>query len=248
MRGMKNDLYTGDQRLLWLTDPHLEKASIATSKKLIRRLEAKDYDIAVITGDIARAVTLPTILPIIAEACGVRKLFVVLGNHDFKGADVQETLSVVDDTCRRHANLTHLSTSAPIRISTHTTLVGHHGLSGFSQRRNQDTKESCAKIKHGIFYARKLRAQLLIATHYPPFYTSTLFNSRVCAMSRQADFTNYGLGYMLIKLAKKFEDLSIQVIAGHTHHAAEDVILHNLKCRVGKAGPGHTGEQGIIMV
>lgn len=244
---MTNHHHSGDQRLLWLTDPHLEKAPPSIRDKLIKSLEGSDYEMAVITGDIATSATLPKILPILAETCGRRRLFVILGNHDFAGADVSETLSAVDGICRRHANLTHLTTRAPVRITDHTTLVGHHGLSGFRRRKSQDAKESREKFLHGIFSARGSKTQLLAATHYPPFCTSARYNGRPCPANMQAFFTNHGLGYMLIKMAKRFT-LPVRVIAGHTHHPADDAILRNLSCRVGGAGPGHTGVQGILMV
>ncbi len=239
---------TGTQRLLWVTDPHFEKAPQRIRDKIVQRLEARDYDMALITGDIATATTLPAILPKLAEACGQRRLFVLLGNHDFKGADVRETLFTADHICGRHRNLIHLTTSAPTRISDHTTLVGHHGLSGIACRRNQDTAESSEKIRHGIFSARRSGTGLLAATHYPPFRSSALFNGRPCDKRGQFTYCNGVLGYMLIKLAKKHRQLPIRVFAGHTHHACEDTILPNLHCRVGRAGPGQTGVQGIVMV
>jgi hypothetical protein len=52
----------------------------------------------------------------------------------------------------------------------------------------------------------------------------------------------------MIRMAKQPRQLPIRVLAGHTHHASEDAILPNLHCRVGCAGPGQTGVQGIVMV
>lgn len=241
-------LPAGDQRLLWVTDPHLEKAPQTTQDKILQRLGEKDYDLAVITGDIATSANLPSILPLLAEACGRRRLFVVLGNHDFTGAEVSETLTTVDGICRRHTNLTHLTTSQPLQITKHTTLVGHHGLTGHPIRRNQDTAESSQKILHGIFSARNTGTQLLAATHYPPFHTSALFNSVPCPKRKLSNFCNLPLGYLMIKMAKQIRHLPIWVFAGHTHHACEDAILPNLHCRVGRAGPGQTGVQGVVMV
>lgn len=238
----------GTQRLLWVTDPHLEKASQSAIDKLIQRLEVRDYDMALVTGDIATAATLPTILSDLAEACGERKMFMVLGNHDFRGASIRDTITRVDATCKRHGNLTHLATSAPKRITEHTTLVGHHGLTGCSRRRSHDAAESSEKILHGIFSAHKKRTRLLAATHYPPFRTSALFNDNPCDARKQAYFCNLPLGYLMIRMANQLRHLPIGVLAGHTHHANEDTILPNLTCRVGQAGRGHTGIQGILMV
>lgn len=240
--------HPGDQRLLWITDTHLEKAPQRVRDKIIQRLESQDYDMALITGDCATAATLPTILPELAEACGHRRLFVVLGNHDFRGAGIRQTISSVDGICRRHANLTHLTTRAPIRISENTTLVGHHGLTGHPQRRKQDSAESTEKFLRGIFSARKSETTLLAATHYPPFRSSALFNDRRCDIRKQANFCNAPLGYMLINMAKQLRQLSIRAFAGHTHNACEDTILPNLHCSVGRAGPGQTGIQRIVMV
>ena len=240
--------HPGSQRLLWVTDPHFERTPKRIQDKTIQRLEEPDYDMALITGDLTTASTLPAILPKLAQACGRRRLFLVLGNHDFKGADVRETISTVDTICRRHPNLTHLASSPPLRITKHTTLVGHHGLTGVSSRRIQDAQESSEKILHGIFSASKSRTQLLAATHYPPFNTSALFNSVPCPKRRAPDFCNLPLGYMMIRMARRLRKLSIRTLAGHTHHQAKDTILDNLTCLVGNAGPGQTGVQGIIMV
>lgn len=245
---MEQENPPGSQRLLWITDPHLEKAPNWIMEKVVQRMQEQDYEMALITGDIANAKTLPAVLPVLAEACGQRRLFVVLGNHDFAGADINETISTADDLCHRHDNLIHLTTNPPLRISRHTTLVGHHGLSGDWKRKEQDTKESSEKILHGIFSARRSRTQLLAATHYPPFTTAALFNSQPCKQSKQAVFCNAPLGYMLIRMAKQLRHLSIRVLAGHTHHLAEDTILSNLKCLVGGAGPGQTGVQRILYV
>ena len=244
---MKHQTQTGTQRLLWLTDPHFEKASPSTQNKIIQRLESKDYDIALATGDIAIASTLSTILPMLAEACSSRPLFVVLGNHDFLGADVKGTLAMVDRICKRHSNLTHLATHAPVRITEHNTLVGHHGLSGRINRRRQDSVESSQQIRRGIFAASKTYTRLLVATHYPPFRTAVMFDKKTCG-SQKPSFCHPELGYQMINLGRSYDRTHIQVLAGHTHHAAEDVILHNLKCRVGAAGSGHTGIQEILMV
>lgn len=245
---MKIRTPSGDRRLLWLTDPHLEKAPQSIQSKITRRLEAQDYDMALITGDLGTPATLPNILPRLAEACGQRQLFFVLGNHDFRAAGVHETLSMVDDVCRRHTNLTHLTSSGPVRITEHSTLVGHHGLTGATERRYRDGVESREKMRHGIFYAKKARTQLLAATHYPPFHSSVLFNGRPCDKRRQVKYCNGVLGYMLIKMASTLPSVSIRILAGHTHHMANDTILPNLSCRVGKAGSGQTGVQGIVMV
>lgn len=244
---MQTKKQSGAQRLLWMTDTHFEKAPKWLHDKIIQRLEEQDYDMAIITGDIATTATLPTILHKLAEACGRRRLYIVLGNHDFHGSSVRTTITRVNETCKRHGNLTHLSTSTAVRITDHTTLVGHHGLSGQPDQRRRDTAESCLQIRRGIFSAVKTKTRLIVATHYPPFRTAVLFNSKPCTEKQQAYFCNPALGYLMIRMAKQSK-LPIDILAGHTHHTAEDRILTNLQCSVGKAGPFHTGVQGIVMV
>ena len=114
-------------KLLWLTDTHLDHANALTCQAFYEKLRLAVYDAAIITGDISTSRTLATHLGELARACAPRKVYFLLGNHDFYGGSFAEVDRIAADCCRKHFNLQHLGHGERIRLGPTTVLIGHRG-------------------------------------------------------------------------------------------------------------------------
>ena len=77
-------------KFLWMTDLHLDRASSTTRKRFFNTLASTPFDAAMITGDISNADGVCSDLLELGGACGERKVYFVLGNHDFYGSSFGE--------------------------------------------------------------------------------------------------------------------------------------------------------------
>ncbi len=116
--------------LIWLTDLHLDQATITVRTQFLESLSCAQFDAAVITGDISDAAHLPSDLLALSRACGNRAVYFVLGNHDFHGGSFASVDAAVAIVCVQQTNLRHLGSqneTGIIPLGNDTALVGHRG-------------------------------------------------------------------------------------------------------------------------
>lgn len=262
-------------KLLWLSDIHLDHVDPVSLQIFYEKLRSKIYDATVITGDISTSRLLPVHLDELARACAPRRLFFVLGNHDFYGSGFAQVDQVVDECCRVHPNLQHLGQGETIRLSPTTALVGHRGwadgrawggkwtalhipdrvsIRDLRSRSAFDTLQRMKSLgKSSGSYFRKLLPRALasyqhvvIATHVPPFARAVRFDSRACEATKLPHYVNASAGGVIKGIGVHFPKTKITVLCGHTHHATVVRIAENIEVRAGQARKGNPTIQGVI--
>lgn len=249
-------------KLLWLSDLHFDRVDARLRQTFYERLREAIWDAAVITGDISVAGLLPTHLSELAETCAPRKIFFVLGNHDFYGTGFRDVDHAVAECCRKHPNLRHLGQEEIITLSEDSALIGHRGwadgrawggrwsgertpdqdlirdmryVSTFAMYRKmgQLGRESGDYFRALLPRALSCHRKLLIATHVPPFAEAVRFNGRPCEPSKLPHFVNASAGGVIKRIGEYFSQTRITVLCGHSHHSAKVRISPNLEVRVG---------------
>ncbi len=254
-----------------MTDLHLDQADSKHTAGFLRELEDSEFDIALITGDIASSNNLPEYLAILAKACGSKPLYITLGNHDYYSSSIFETIQQISRSCGQISNLHHLSASGAIDLGNHTFLIGGDGWADgqWRGRRTKDIrspdhysihdfqslnkwqcyrkmkelgKQSTNSVRQRLKPKLRSAQKVIVANHIPPFRTSALFNGRPCDPNYQPHFVQSTLGAMLIGMAKENRDKQFLTLSGHTHSECLDQIFSNLKSVVG----GHKKHQPKI--
>lgn len=249
-------------RMCWMTDLHLDQADSKSTAELLHKLEESEYDIALITGDIASSRHLPEHLAMLAKACGRRPLYITLGNHDYYGSSIADTHDHIGRLCRQIPNLHHLESRGPVELGNHTILIGgdgwadgqwrgrkekdinspdHYSIRDFRglckwarYRKMRDLgREATSSIRQRLKPALRHSRNIIVANHVPAFRTSALFNGKPCDSNYQPHFVQATLGAMLIGVAREYPEKQFLALSGHTHSNCTDHVLSNLTSLVG---------------
>lgn len=120
------------KNFLWCTDIHLDFIDGPDDCGRVHDLFAYpvskvDCDGIFVTGDISHSIDLIRHLSILDRVID-KKIYFVLGNHDFYGGDFESVRSQVVDLCKKSKNLTYLSRLENVTSLTEkTAIVGHDG-------------------------------------------------------------------------------------------------------------------------
>ena len=263
--------------LLWLSDLHLERASEDEKKRFLERLKSAHYNAALITGDISTSEHLMCHLQEISNACGERKVYYLLGNHDYFGGSISKVDRAVTSLSRKYQNLIPLGHGEIIELSPGTALIGHRGWfdgqagagegtsiespdhlkiddfkhldrSQFFERLRQLGEQSADYFRRVLPAALCRYSHVMIATHVPPFYQGVKYNGQDCHWERQPYFTNSAAGNVIVGILKRFPRRKITVHAGHSHSAANVRMSSNLAIQVAGAQPGKPAFQKILQI
>ncbi len=110
-------------KLAWATDIHLDHASEAARRRFCEAVQ-EQADALVVTGDIAESHILGSALTALATWTE-RRVYFVLGNHDFYRGSVAGTRRQVGYVVSE--NLVYLSQAGVVELTPSTALVGHDG-------------------------------------------------------------------------------------------------------------------------
>lgn len=264
-------------KLLWITDIHLDRASEETKSRFLDKLAGISYDGLLITGDISVAEHLTTHLAEISWACKERNVYFTLGNHCYFGSSFSEVDRRVADLCRQRSNLVPLGHGEVIQLTQNTSLIGHRGWYDGQAGAGEGTRIECPDrqwikdfqglTKAGFFsklrdlgresahYFRQVLPKALdgsknviIATHVPPFTQGLGHRGSFCDWNRQPFFSNREAGNVIYGISKQFARRKITVHAGHTHCPVDARLLPNLDIRVGGAQPGFPAFQEFLTI
>lgn len=254
-------------KIAWLTDIHLNKVTDNHRVAFYGRLRKADFDAVVITGDISEARLLPAHLRELGRACSPRKVYFVLGNHDFYGSCFVDVDRAVAMVCKEQSNLHHLGHGERIPMGANSVLIGHRGWAdgraGWGKRslaRNPDRKgiadfrglsrqaafglmEDLGKASGKYFrdilpYALKCYEHVWLATHVPPFTQAAFYDGKPCDCVRQPFYSNISAGGVINGIAGSYRNRKITVLCGHTHSQARAMISDRVWVLAGKAKPG----------
>jgi hypothetical protein len=88
---------------------------------------------------------------------------------------------------------------------------------------------------NGIKAAARYHTVILVATHFPPFEESHIFEGQKGDAAHQPWYTSKMMGDMLRQAAQAYPKVRFEVFAGHTHGKADLQITNNMFVHVGGA-------------
>lgn len=112
------------QRLLWLTDPHLNFVSDERRTQLMADILASQPTALLIGGDIAEAPTFVGFLQQFAAETSV-PIYFVLGNHDYYRSSIAATRSVAAELAKSSPSIHWLPLTGTARLTDKAVLIGH---------------------------------------------------------------------------------------------------------------------------
>ena len=261
-------------KIAWATDIHLDHISQkeAPYQNWVESIKSSQCESLLLTGDIATAPTLDDWLQRVSVDIQI-PIYFVLGNHDYYHGSINEVRTALG--LSKHPNLHWLGKGEVTRLSDSTSLVGHGGwgdtrvgdffttnirvndhrlieeLSNI-ERTHLKRKllslgtEAAENIKNAL---KSASTQInIIATHVPPFRSSTWYNGRYGDIEWMPDFCCGAVGEMLLEHAKENPEQQFIVYCGHTHGEGRHMPLPNLQVFTGKAEYGQPSLQGVISV
>lgn len=263
--------------LLWISDLHLDQAHDHEKQRLFQKLKDSRYDAVLLTGDIATAKGLVGHLVEISEACGLRPVFFITGNHDYYGSSFAEVDQAVADLCSRQRNLIALGCGEIIELSRNTAMVGHRGWfdgqagagayttvgspdryliadfqrlsrNGYFSKLRILGEESATYFRRVLPLALQRYRTVLVSTHVPIFTQALQHGGTFCHWDRQPYFANRAAGNAIVGISRHFTDRRIVIYAGHTHCRVDVHIAPNLEIRVAGAQPGFPAVQEIVTI
>lgn len=263
------------QKVLWLTDLHLDRTDNRKKRAFLAKIAGMEYDALVLTGDISSAPFLASHLRELASACFPHPLYFVLGNHDFHSGTIDAVEEEVDAVCRSTENLHHLRGREIVPLSHDTALIGNRGWPDaragwgnktiIASRDHQAIGDFRKLTKNALFLRMEMLGHesamsfrrvlpialsryrhVVVATHVPPFHQAAHYNGHPCGATHQPHFVNLSAGLALCGIARQFPRKRVTVLAGHTHSPIHTWILSNLDVRVGGAKSGAPAIQEVL--
>ena len=119
-------MYKNLQRLIWLSDVHLDFLGINIRRNFLENLNTIPGNNIIITGDIAESHTVVDILKEFSDVVN-KDIYFVLGNHDYYKSSLDLVASSIRVLCESKHNLHWLRESAPVRITDEVCIIGTDG-------------------------------------------------------------------------------------------------------------------------
>lgn len=262
------------RRLTWATDIHLNFLSASGMDTFCAALAREEPDAVVVTGDIAEAPSLESVLAVLAAELGVPIHF-VLGNHDYYRGSIPRVRASVTELCRRSPRLSWLPATGVVPLGREAALVGVDGwadgrlgdyarspvvlndylliaeLAGLTRgdrlgRLNALADAEAARLAELLSEALASFPRVIVATHVPPFKEACWHEGRISDDDWLPHFTCRATGEVLRRAALEHPNRKIRVLCGHTHGGGTADILPNLKVVTGGAEYGEPRVQGTI--
>jgi len=250
-------------KLGWLTDPHLNFTTPEQRTALWQQGRAWGLDAVALTGDIGEADSVCPFLQEMLDALDM-PLFVVLGNHDFYGADIASVRAAVTELAHHQPHLHYLSAGPGLSLTRHIALVGHDGWGDGRVGDVMGTPIMLNDFRHitdvafldldtrrqklaalGDECAQHLRAVLppaldqhhhtIVLLHVPPFEAAAWHEGHASNDQWSPFFVCKAAGDVLLEFADKHPHRHLTVLCGHTHSRGEYWPRHNLHVRTGDA-------------
>lgn len=262
------------QRILWLTDLHLDAASPEAISQLFHEIKALKPDHLLIGGDISNGPHTFTHMQNLHKSVPC-PLYFVLGNHDFYYSSIAETRERACKFASDFSNVRYLTTEEVLPLSPSIGLVGHDGWSdaragNFFESRvflndyiyieelayltaaqrleilHELGDEAAQALKQRLEKAFELYDQIILLTHPPPFEESCCYGGKPCDWDWAPHFVCQAVGDMLLKVMELHKDKQIIVFCGHAHYGVDLQVLPNLRVLTGHSELGDPTIQGCI--
>lgn len=252
-------------RLAWATDIHLNFLSAEQIRTFGEEVANLEPDWFVVSGDIAEAPSLVSLIEACASAAG-RPMCFVLGNHDFYSGAVEPVRARA--SAMEPTKGIWLPSVPPVRLDADTVMVGADGWGdarlgdpwGTRVRLNDflaiedllspDYQELLLKLRaHGDAEARTSERvlgealatnarRIVFVTHVPPFRSACWHEGAVSNDEWLPFFTCDAVGKVLERTARQNPERDFLVLCGHTHSGGVLQVADNLEVRTGDAEYG----------
>lgn len=114
------------KRLAWLSDLHLNMATVDRIGLLTQQVRDAQPDLVLIGGDIGEAATFARLLHELSAALSIPIAF-VLGNHDYYRGSIAEVRKDAQSLSRESEAVLWLPDAGVVPLTANTALVGHGG-------------------------------------------------------------------------------------------------------------------------
>ena len=264
------------RRLAWATDVHLNFLAAIGIDAFCEALSRQEAEAIVVTGDIAEAPSLESLLSIVAAELKT-PIYFVLGNHDYYRSSIPRVREVVTALSKRSPWLVYLPAAGVVKLSAEVALVGVDGwsdgrcgdyvrspvmlndylliaeLAGISKAARLDQlhrlgDEEAERLRGPLAEALARYARVIVATHVPPFKEACWHDGKISNDDWLPHFTCRAVGEVLREAALRRPERKIRVLCGHTHGAGTAEILPNLKVMTGGAEYGEPRVQGVLEI
>ncbi len=255
-------------RFRWLTDPHLDHAPPAAVAGLLSTLRDAPGIPLILTGDLSISSRLLTDLERLADAAAAPLYHVLGNHDHYGASvgEVRDRVLglaarrpeiawlppvgviALDATTRlvgvdgwadgRHGD----PVRTPIRLNDDrliAELAGQSSRTGRLVVRRTLADADAQRLR--ILLERATTpgvTHIVVATHVPPFVDGLAPGARIAHRHWHPVLVCGATGTVLRHHAREHPDLSIEVLAGHTHAAADVMVQPNLRLRVGGARYG----------
>jgi 3',5'-cyclic-AMP phosphodiesterase len=262
--------------IAWATDLHLDHAPPQQRDALLTLLRKSDAGTVILTGDLSVGRRLVADLEALASAAA-RPVWFVLGNHDHYGSSIGSIRDHVIEMANETANIRWLPPAGVVALDAETALVGIDGWADgafgdplgtpvvlnddrwIAELAAQPTRAGKVAVKRELARADAIRlgvllqraasdfSRLVVATHVPPFPEVLPRRGHLAGPEWLPVLICGATGAELLAFARTHPDHQFEVLAGHTHVAADVRLAANLRCRVGAARYGEPGLQELTV-
>ena len=266
--------YTGDLRLGWVTDLHLNFVSSQNRTAFYKRIRDGKPDALLVGGDIGEADSVTLLLKEMAAALQI-PIYFVLGNHDFYRGSIAGVREAVGRESGSSRWLRWLPASEVIPLTSGVALIGHDSwadgrlgdyfrsevmlndyllireLRGLHKhvryaKLNALGDEAAEFLEKRAIEALALRRNVIVLTHVPPFREACWHEGRISDDNWLPHFACRAVGDGLAAVMRERPDCSMTVLCGHTHSPGIAHILPNLVVRTGSAVYGEPAIQDVL--
>jgi predicted phosphohydrolase len=250
------------QRILWLTDCHLDKVS-PWKKQVFRQYLLKErFNGIFLTGDISNGRNTCDDLEMIAQTVSC-PIYMVMGNHDYHWLSISQAHHNIKQLCIKYPNLIWLTEAGVIDLNEEVALLGTEGWYDAEEGRPEylkltfdwflikdfrdlpDMKARIEAWRHLADVSAKQMANALeqameqkyktiyLLTHFPPWKEATRDVGTLLEKFWLPYNTNLRLGRAIEKVMKHHKKRRLVCLAGHTHSPLEIRVSRNIECHVG---------------
>lgn len=264
------------QRIVWMTDIHLNFLQRPDILALCRQVAQMNPDAVLLSGDIGDARTIEGHLETFENllACPI---YFVLGNHDFYHGSIAEVRGRIKSFTAGSRRLHWLPEAGIVALTEKTCLVGCESwadgrwgdyagsrvmlndyflieeLTGLrSSERLEKIQELAGKAAAGmeaLLHKALARFEMVVLlTHVPPFREACRYQGRITQPEWLPHFSCRAVGEVIIAQMSRYRNRKMLVLCGHTHEAVRSRILKNVEVRVGGAVYGAPCIQEIFRI
>lgn len=261
-------------RVAWMTDVHLNFLDEGALGAFRQSVVDAAPDVVLVGGDTAEAPSLERHLGRLATALA-RRIYFVLGNHDFYKGSVAGVREMAARVTRDSAWLRWLNATDVVSLTRRTALVGHDG---FGDARLGDFANSTVRLNDHVMiqelagipratlrerleaYGDEAGAHLrrvlpralashdhvVVLTHVPPWREACWHEGKISNDDWLPFFSCAAAGAAIDEVAAAHPTRTITVLCGHTHGAGEARPRDNVRVLTGAAQYGAPALQPIL--